>query len=80
LRFTIDVVIDSITGSVLRPEYSADENGALIRAGSGKDIETMGEDVDAEIHAGFLCTWTRQTPTMIVTSLYFNTIKICSAG
>ena len=46
MRFTIDVVLDSIIGSVLRPEYSADKNGALIRAGSGKDIETMGEDVD----------------------------------
>jgi len=52
LRFTIDVVIDSITGSVLRPEYSADENGALIRAGSGKDIETMGEDVDVKYMLG----------------------------
>ena len=46
MGFTIDIVLDSITGSVLRPEYSADKNGALIRAGSGKDIETMGEDVD----------------------------------
>ena len=46
MRFTIDAVLDSIIGSVLRPEYSADKNGALIRAGSGKDIETMGEDVD----------------------------------
>jgi len=49
LRFTIDVVVDSITGSVPRPEYSADENGALIRAGSGEDIKTMGEDVAADL-------------------------------